>query len=290
MSIFADENTKIIVQGITGKQASFHTKRSIEYGTNIVGGVTPGKGGTVFLDLPVFDNVKDAIKATGATISIMFVPAKFVMNATKEAIDAGIELIICISDGVPIHDMIRIKTMLSNSKTKFIGPNTPGIIKPDNIRLGIFPESIHKKGRVGIISRSSTLTYEAVIQINKAGLGQSTVVGLGDDMIIGTDFIETVDKFMNDDDTDILVSIGTLGGNYEEDLAKYYKSSKNKKPIISFIASVGLQFFKKFGYAGDIITNGSITLEDKKEILKKAGIISIDNVTELYATLLEMKK
>ena len=207
MSILVNKESKVLIQGITGTQASFHVKRSMDYGTNVVAGVTPGKGGSVHLDVPVFDTVREAIGETGANASVMYVPAKFVKDAVREAAEAELDLCVCIADGVPIKDMLEIKEMLRGAKTKLIGPNTPGIITPGEARLGIFPENIHRPGRIGVVSRSSTLTYEAVIETNRAGLGQSTVIGLGDDMLIGIDFVETLEKFMNDPDTDAVVVI-----------------------------------------------------------------------------------
>ena len=290
MSILANKKTKVIVQGITGNQASFHTRRSIEYGTNIVGGVTPNKGGTEFLGVPVFNKVGEAVKETGATASVMFVPARFVVEATREAIEAELELLVCISDGIPISDMIRIREMLKGTKTTLIGPNTPGVITPDEARLGIFPENIHNKGHIGVISRSSTLTYEAVIEINRAKMGQSTVIGLGDDMVIGSDYMSNLDKFMQDEDTKAVVVIGTLGGTYEEELSEYYKSLKNKKPVIGFVAGRSFPYMTNLGYAGDIITKGHISAQDKKESMSKAGIVTINQINDLHNELLNLIK
>lgn len=290
MSILINSNTKIIVQGITGTQASFHVRRSIEYGTNIVGGVTPGKGGTQHLGVSVFNTVEEAAKETGATASVMFVPAKSLLSATKEAIDAGIETVVCIADNVPIKDMMMIRTMLSGTKTRFIGPDTPGVITPGEARMGIFPENIHSKGNIGVVSRSSTLTYEAVIEINRAGLGQSTVVGLGDDMVIGSDFVDIIKEFMEDDDTKAIVAIGTLGGRFEEKLAEYYAGLEQKKPIIGFVAGNNSAYRYNIGYAGDIITRGHITAQDKKDTMNEAGIITIDHINMLHKELLNIIK
>lgn len=290
MSILINKSTKVIVQGITGTQASFHTRRAMEYGTKIVGGVTPGKGGIFYLGVPVFENVSEAVKVTKATASLMFVPAKAVVSATKEAIEAGILLIVCITNGVPIQDMIRIKDMLKGTKVRFIGPNTPGIITPDEAKLGIFPENIHKGGYVGVVSRSSTLTYEAVIEIEKAGLGQSTVVGLGDDMIAGSDLMDIVDLFLKDDKTKVIVVIGTLGGTFEEKLSAHYKKLQSKKPIIGFIAGRSLPSSSSLGYAGDIITNGHITADDKKKSMQDAGIITINRINDLHNELIKLTK
>ena len=285
MSIFINKKTRVICQGITGTQASFHVRRSIEYGTNVVAGVTPGKGGTTHLDLPVFDTVKDAVKETKANASVMFVPARFVKSAVREAVEGELEIAVCIADSVPIKDMLEIKSMLKGSKTKLVGPNTPGIITPGEARLGIFPENIHHKGRIGIISRSSTLTYEAVIETSKAGLGQSTVVGLGDDMLIGIDFVDAMKAFMNDDKTDAVVLIGQLGGNFEERAAQYYSELKSKKPVIGFVAGDAIPFGHKMGYAGDIITNGSITIQDKKDAMFESGIIITNRINTIHKEL-----
>ncbi len=287
MSILVNKGTKVIVQGITGTQASFHVKRSLDYGTQIVGGVTPGKGGTTHLDLPVFDTVKEAVAATGANASVMFVPARFVKEAVREAIEGELDLAVCIADGVPIKDMLEIKSMLKGAKTKLIGPNTPGIITPGEARLGIFPENIHKPGRIGVVSRSSTLTYEAVIEINRAGLGQSTVIGLGDDILIGMDFVEILERFMADENTDAVVMIGQLGGTFEEVGAGYYKrlSDKYKKPVIGFVAGNAVPFGHKMGYAGDIITKGHVTAQDKMDAMEDAGMIVVNNINSIHGEL-----
>lgn len=287
MSILVNKDTKVIVQGITGTQASFHVKRSLDYGTQIVGGVTPGKGGTTHLDLPVFDTVKEVVAETGANVSVMFVPARFVKDAVKEAVEGELDLAVCIADGVPIKDMLEIKSMLKGSKTKLIGPNTPGIITPGEARLGVSPENIHRPGRIGVVSRSSSLTYEAVIEINRAGLGQSTVVGLGDDTLIGMDFVETLEQFMADKDTDAVVMIGQLGGTFEEAGAGYYKNlcDKNKKPVIGFVAGNAVPFGHKMGYAGDIITKGHVTAQDKMDAMTDAGMIVVNNINAIHTEL-----
>lgn len=288
MSILLDKNTKVIVQGITGTQASFHTQKMLSYGTKIVGGVTPQKGGTKHLGLDVFNTVKDAVKETKSTASVMFVPARFVKNAVREAIEAEIETVVAIAAGVPIKDMMEIKAMLKGSKTFLIGPNTPGIITPDEACLGIFPENIHHKGNIGVVSRSSTLTYEAVLETNRAGMGQSTVIGLGDDMIVGTDFKEIIRKFHEDDNTKAILMIGQQGGMYEEAGAEYYAGLKNKKPIIGYVAGSTIPLEDKMGYAGDIITRGKVTAQSKKDTMKEAGIMvaeSIDYIHELLQTI-----
>lgn len=289
MSILADKNTKVIVQGITGTQASFHTQKMLDYGTNIVGGVSPNRGGVNYLGVDVFNTVKDAVNFTGANASVMFVPARFVKDAVREAVEAEMETVVSIASGVPIKDMIEIKAMLKGSKTLLIGPNTPGIIVPEEVRLGIFPENIHKKGNIGIVSRSSTLTYEAVLETTRAGHGQSTVVGLGDDMIVGTDFVEIIRMFHEDDNTKAIVMIGQQGSLYEEEGAQYYASLKNKKPIIGYIAGSTLVMKDKMGYAGDIITGGKLTVQNKKEAMKNAGIEVVDNINQIHKVLQNLK-
>lgn len=288
MSIFVDKHTKVIIQGITGTQASFHVKRSMDYGTKVVAGVTPGKGGTFHLDVPVFDTVQEAVKETGANASVMYVPARFVKSALREAVEAELELSVCIADGVPIKDMLEIKAMLHGSNTKLIGPNTPGIITPGEARLGIFPENIHTPGRIGVVSRSSTLTYEAVLETNRAGLGQSTVIGLGDDMIVGTSFEEILEAFHQDKDTDAIVMIGQMGGTFEEVGAEYYKKLKHKKPVIGFVAGDAVPFGHKMGYAGDVITNGSITVQDKRDAMASAGMTVVDSINSIHDELAKL--
>ena len=289
MSIFVDKNTKVICQGITGTQASFHVQRSLDYGTKIVGGTTPGKGGSMHLNLPVFDTVAEAVKETQATASVMYVPPKAVKSAVKEAVESELDLVVNITDRVPLKDMLEIKAMLKGSKTKLIGPNTPGIITPNEARLGIFPENIHKKGSIGVVSRSSTLTYEAVLEVNRAGLGQTTVVGLGDDVLIGIDFIDVLSSFHADKKTKAIVMIGQLNGVFEEVAAEWYKNIPNKKPVIAFIAGNDIPFGHKMGYAGDIMTKGSISVLDKKDILVSAGITVVNNVNDIHLELAKLK-
>lgn len=288
MAIFVDERTRVLCQGITGTQATFHVRRSLDYGTKVVAGVTPGKGGNNHLGLPVFNTVKEAIRETGANASVMYVPARSAKDAIKEAAEAELDLVVCIADGIPIKDMIEVKTILNGSKTKLIGPNTPGIITPGVARLGIFPENIHTPGRVGIVSRSSTLTYEAVVETKRAGMGQSTVIGLGDDMVIGIDFVDVLEHFMKDDKTDAVVMIGQLGGSFEEQAAKYYKSLKNPKPLIGFVAGDAIPFGHKMGYAGDIITKGRISVQDKKDAMLDAGIIVVNEINAIHSKLQEL--
>lgn len=288
MSIFVNKETRVVCQGITGTQATFHVRRSIDYGTKFVSGVTPGKGGDMHLGLPVFNTVKEAKEATGANASVMYVPAPYVKSAVREAVEAELDLAVCIADSVPIKDMLEIKAILAGAKTRLIGPNTPGIITPGQARLGIFPENIHTPGHVGIISRSSTLTYEAVLETRLAGQGQSTVLGLGDDMLIGIDFVEALEQFMNDDETKAVILIGQVGGTFEEVAARYYKNCPRKKPVIGFIAGNAVPFGHKMGYAGDIITNGHITAQDKKDAFADAGIIVVDKINDIHAKLAEV--
>lgn len=290
MSILADKNTKVLVQGITGTQASFHVKRSIDYGTNVVAGVTPGKGGITHLGVPVFDSVKEAVATTGAEATVLFVPARSVKSAVRESVEAGLKLIVCISDSVPVKDMLEVKNILKGNDIKFVGPNTPGIITPDEARLGIFPENIHNKGRIGIVSRSSTLTYEAVLETRRAGEGQSTVVGLGDDMVIGINFVDTLKLFHDDEDTKAIIMVGQMGGMFEEQGAEWYAQQKNKKPIISFIAGNNLTFRRHVGYAGDIITRGRITAEDKRKTMTDAGIVVVDSINQIHEELKNLIK
>ncbi|MBQ8784659.1 MAG: succinate--CoA ligase subunit alpha [Alphaproteobacteria bacterium] len=290
MSILADKSTKVLIQGITGTQASFHVKRSIDYGTNVVAGVTPGKGGITHLGVPVFDSVKEAVATTGAEATVLFVPARSVKSAVRESVEAGLKLIVCISDSVPVKDMLEVKNILKGNDIKFVGPNTPGIITPDEARLGIFPENIHNKGRIGIVSRSSTLTYEAVLETRRAGEGQSTVVGIGDDMVIGINFIDVLKLFHEDENTDAIVMVGQMGGMFEEQGAEWYAQQKNKKPIISFIAGNNLTFRRHVGYAGDIITRGRITAEDKRKTMTDAGIVVVDNINQIHEELKNLIK
>lgn len=285
MSILADKNTNVLIQGITGLQASFHVKRSMSCGTKIVAGVSPQKGGTRYLNVPVFDTVQEAVKETHAEASVMFVPARFVKEAVREAVEAGLKTAVTIAYGVPIRDMLEIKAMLQGSETVLIGPNTPGIITPGEACLGIFPENIHHRGDVGIVSRSSTLTYEAVLETDRAGRGQSTVVGLGDDMIVGTDFVEILRRFHDDEQSKVLVMLGKLGGTYEEAGAEYYAGLKTKKPVVGYVAGSAVPFDYKMGYAGDIITRGKITAEDKKRVMRRAGMIVVDNINDIHVQL-----
>ncbi|MBQ7633685.1 MAG: succinate--CoA ligase subunit alpha [Alphaproteobacteria bacterium] len=289
MSILADRNTRVLIQGITGTQASFHVKRSIESGTCIVAGTSPSHGGEKHLGVPVFNNVYEAQRQFAIDASVLFVPAMAVKRAVQEAVEAEIGLIVSIASGVPVHDMLEIRAMLKGSKTLMIGPNTPGVITPKEARLGIFPENIHQKGKIGIISRSSTLTYEAVLQTNEAGLGQSTVIGLGDDMIIGTDFCEPLRRFMDDDETAAVLLIGKADNAYEQLISEYYAAIDNKKPVIAFVAGEALPFGYSMGYAADIITHGRVTVADKKRIMRQSGIIVVDQMNQIHKALQELK-
>ena len=289
MSVLAGKNTKVLVQGMTGTQASFHVRRSLDYGTDIVAGVTPGKGGTTHLGLPVFNTVKEAVAATDATASLIFVPARSVKSAVAEAAGAGLELVVCISDKIPVRDMLEVRNILKNGKTRLIGPNTPGLITPGEARLGIFPENIHTPGQVGVVSRSSTLTYEAVLETRRAGLGQSTVIGLGDDLVIGMNFVDVLSEFMNEDNNKAVVMIGQMGGNFEELCAEWYAASPVKKPVVCFVAGNSQAFSATVGYAGDIITRGRITAEDKKKKLAAAGIIVVEQVNRIHEELQKLR-
>lgn len=288
MSILVNKSSKILIQGITGIQASFHVKRSLESGTQIIAGTSPGHGGKNHLGIPVYDNVYEAQRKHSFDASVLFVPAMSVKNAAREAIDAGIGLIVSIASGVPIHDMLEIRDMLQDSKTIMIGPNTPGIITPQEARLGIFPDNIVQKGSIGIISRSSTLTYEAILQTNQAGLGQSTVVGLGDDMIIGTDFRKLIQLFIDDTATKAIVLVGKADNAYEQMAAEYYASLEHKKPIVAFIAGESLPYGHNMGYAADIITRGRITIADKKRIMHDSGIIVADRMNDINHILTDL--
>lgn len=286
MSVLADKNTRVLIQGITGTQASFHVKRSIESGTNVIAGVSPHHGGEEHLGVPVFNTINEAQKQFSFDASVLFVPASGVKSAVREAVEAGIGLIVSVAQGVPVHDMLEIKAMLKGSNTLMIGPNTPGLITPGEARLGIFPENIHKKGTIGVISRSSTLTYEAVMETNAAGMGQSTVIGLGDDMIIGSDFRAILAPFMEDEQTKAVVLVGKADNAYEILAAEYYASLSNPKPVIAFVAGEALPYHNyNIGYAADIITHGRITVSDKKRIMQEAGMQVADNMRQIHQIL-----
>jgi succinyl-CoA synthetase alpha subunit len=290
MSVIVNKNSKIIVQGFTGKEGTFHAEQMIEYGTPVVGGVTPGKGGQQHLNLPVFNTVEDARKATGCNVSIIFVPPAFAADSVLEAVAAGIETVVCITEGIPVQDMVKVKAAVEASKTRLIGPNCPGVITPEEAKVGIMPGFVFKKGRIGIVSKSGTLTYEAADQIVKAGLGVSTAIGIGGDPIIGTTTKEAVELFMNDPETDAIVMIGEIGGGMEAEASRWIKANGNKKPVVGFIAGQTAPAGRTMGHAGAIVGGKDDTAAAKMAIMKECGLTVVDSPAEIGITMANLLK
>lgn len=287
MAVLVDKNTRVICQGFTGRQGTFHSEQAIAYGTTMVGGVSPGKGGSKHLDLPVFDTVKDARAATDANASVIYVPPPFAADAILEAIDAGIELVVCITEGIPVLDMITVKRRLEGAATRLIGPNCPGVITPDACKIGIMPGHIHRRGKIGIVSRSGTLTYEAVAQTTAAGLGQSTCIGIGGDPVNGTDFVDSLTLFMDDPETEGIIMIGEIGGDAEVKGAEFVKATGNAKPVVGFIAGRTAPPGKRMGHAGAVISGGKDTAAHKVEVMQACGIHVADSPASLGSTMLK---
>jgi succinyl-CoA synthetase alpha subunit len=285
MSVLVDKNSRVIVQGFTGKEGTFHATQMIEYGTNVVGGVTPGKGGEQHLEKPVFNSVSDARKATGCNVSIIFVPPAFAADAIMEAADAGVELVVCITEGIPVQDMVSVKEYLKGRSTRLIGPNCPGVITPDGAKVGIMPGFVFKPGRIGIVSKSGTLTYEAADQVAKAGLGVSTAIGIGGDPIIGTTTKEAVELFMNDPETDAIIMIGEIGGGLEAEAARWIKANGNKKPVVGFIAGQTAPAGRRMGHAGAIIGGAEDTAAAKMAIMRECGLHVVDSPAGIGETM-----